>query len=195
MFTIGCATFVAGAGVIAPIAIGFILMVMVYAGGPVSGGHYNPAVSLAAVVRGALSWKLLLQYWIAQLFGAITAVLLVAKMIPSDVSIQIANFNYQSMMIAEFLFTFALAYVVLMTATNEKVQGNSYFGFAIGATVTAGAFVVGAISLAAFNPAVVLGVNILGVAPTCMAMITVGINLLAGILAGIVYRIVMCEKK
>lgn len=62
MFTIGCASFIAGANVIAPIAVGFILMVMVYAGGPISGGHYNPAVSLAAAVRGALPWKLVLPY-------------------------------------------------------------------------------------------------------------------------------------
>lgn len=194
MFTIGCALFVAGNGIIAPIAIGFILMVMVYAGGPVSGGHYNPAVSLAAAVRGALAWKQVIPYWLSQAFGAAAAVMLVMEMTPPSLSIQLLNFDFTGMIIAEFLFTFALCYVVLMTATNEKAANNSYFGFAIGATVTAGAFVVGSISLAAFNPAVVLGVTMFGLAPLSMALTTALVNLLAGVFAGIVFRMVTSKE-
>lgn len=190
MFTIGCASFIAGANVIAPIAIGFILMVMVYAGGPISGGHYNPAVSLAAAIRGALPWKLVLPYWVFQLLGASVAAILVEIMLPNDFSIQMANFDCRNVIIAEFLFTFALCYVVLMTATLPKAEGNSYFGFAIGATVTAGAFVVGAISLAAFNPAVVLGVSLLGVASICTIWTTIIVNLVAAIVAGLTFKLV-----
>lgn len=190
MFTIGCALFVSNTAAFAPIAIGFVLMVMVYAGGPISGGHYNPAVSLAVAVRGALPWKQLLPYWLAQLIGAGVAAIIVAELIPDTISIQVANFAFKGMIIAEFLFTFALSFVVLMTATREETQGNSYFGLAIGSTVSVGAFVVGAISLAAFNPAVVFGIGILGVAPYCLAATTVVTNLLAAIFAGLVFKFV-----
>lgn len=111
-------------------------------------------------------------------------------MLPNDFSIQIANFDCRNVIIAEFLFTFALCYVVLMTATLPKAEGNSYFGFAIGATVTTGAFVVGAISLAAFNPAVVLGVSLLGVASICTIWTTIIVNLIAAIVAGLTFKLV-----
>ena len=58
---------------IAPVAIGFALAVMVYAGGRISGGHYNPAVSLAAAIRGALPYAQILPYWVAQVAGAVAA--------------------------------------------------------------------------------------------------------------------------
>jgi aquaporin Z len=63
---------------------------------------------------------------------------------------------------AEFLFTFALAYVVLNVATSKRTSGNSYYGLAIGFTVLTGAFAVGDISGGAFNPAVAVGITVLG---------------------------------
>ena len=81
IFTVGCTVFSGGQGVIPAIAIGFVLMVMVYAGGHVSGAHYNPAVSLAAAVRGALEWKDLVPYWVAQLAGGALAALVVSYLV------------------------------------------------------------------------------------------------------------------
>ena len=65
-------------------------------------------------------------------------------------------------LVAEFLFTFALAYVVLNVATAKGTAGNSNYGLAIGFTVLTGAFAVGAISGGAFNPAVAVGITAMG---------------------------------
>lgn len=189
ILTIGCSVFTSGNGVIAPLAIGFILMVMVYAGGHVSGGHYNPAVSLAASVRGALCWKDLVPYWVAQLAGGALAALLVKYLVvvqPVDVQ---PVFNIPALLICEFLFTFALCYVVLHTATSKDTEGNSYYGLAIGATVVAGAFATAGLCYGAFNPAVAIGLLTMGTATAKVAFITLGINLAAGVVAGLVYKI------
>ena len=73
MLTIGCTGIAAGPGVIPPLAIGATLMVMIYAGGHVSGAHYNPAVTLAVFLRGRCSGADVIPYWIAQLAGAACA--------------------------------------------------------------------------------------------------------------------------
>ena len=74
VLTVACTGLLGAHGVIAPLAIGAVLMVMVYAGGHISGGHYNPAVSLSAVIRGALCGKQFIPYVIAQILGAVLAV-------------------------------------------------------------------------------------------------------------------------
>ncbi len=145
------------AGALAPIAIGSALAVMVFAGGHISGGHYNPAVSLAATIRGALPVKDLAPYWIAQFVGALvaSAAALFLKGAPKgDPMLPMAG----PAVLAEFLFTFALCYVVLNAATAKATSGNSFYGWAIGFTVMTGAFAVGGVSGGAFNPAVALGI-------------------------------------
>jgi aquaporin Z len=143
---------------LAPIAIGLSLMVMVYAGGPISGGHYNPSVSLAAWIRGALPTKELVPYWVAQFLGAVLAAFLIYKFTGSALHVAPgANVSWMKALTAEVVFSFALSYVVLHVATTKSTAGNSYYGLAIGLTVTTGAFAVGAISGGAFNPAVGLG--------------------------------------
>jgi aquaporin Z len=156
VLTIGLA--VLGGSPMAPLAIGAILMVMVYMGGHVSGAHYNPAVSLALTLAGKLPARLLLPYWAAQLVGALAAAFAVRLMLnqtfapaPSGAAPAIGVW------MVEILFTFALALVVLNVATSKKTQGNSYFGLAIGFTVAAAAFAGGGISGGAFNPAVGIG--------------------------------------
>jgi aquaporin Z len=149
-----------GAGPLAPLAIGSILMAMVFAGGHISGGHYNPAVSFAVMIRGKLTAGEWLCYTATQL-GAGTAGGLAARSI-AGVGRPETTANTGKILVVELLFTFALAYVVLNVATTRSGEGNSYFGLAIGFTVAAGAFAVGSISGAAFNPAVALGVSILG---------------------------------
>lgn len=188
VFTIGATIAFGSAGTLTPIAIGFILMVMVYAGGYISGGHYNPAVSLAAVVRGALPVIQWFPYALFQILGGITAAFLVNAIAGGKLE-TIGQYPLSNVIIAEFLFTFALCYVVLHTATAPRTNGNSYYGLAIGGTVLAGAIAVGGICLAAFNPAVAISTIILG-AVCCpkIALITAVVNLLAGFIAGIVYR-------
>ena len=189
ILTIGCTVFSMRGGVIPPIAIGFALMVMVYAGGHVSGAHYNPAVSLAAAVRGALGWKDLIPYWICQLLGGAAAAFVVSYLVIVPPFNEQIKFNIPALIVAELLFTFALCYVVLHTATDKDTEGNSFYGLAIGSTVTVGAFATAGICYGAFNPAVAVGLLTMGTACWKIACITALTNLAAGALAGVVYKI------
>ena len=153
----------------APLAIGSALMVMVFMGGHISGAHYNPAVSLAVFLRGRMdSAKEMVYYWIAQILGALVAAVIVYLCV-SDTFAPApgANASMQGVLLVEFLFTFALALVVLNSATAAGTKGNSFYGLAIGFTVMVGAFAGGEISGGAFNPAV-------GVGPILMDVIAGG---------------------
>ncbi len=139
-----------------PLAIGTTLMVMVYMGGHISGGHYNPAVTLGVLLRGKIEGGEAVRYMIYQVAGALLAALISYWLVAGTFAPAPTGGTLPAL-IAEFLFTFALVLVVLNTATADETEGNSYFGLAIGFTVMAGAFAVGGISGAAFNPAVGVG--------------------------------------
>ncbi len=142
----------------APLAIGSIFMIMVYMGGHISGGHYNPAVSLAVFIRGKLEARELLPYWVSQIVGAFLAAVTVYLILGETFApAPGADATPLGVLLVEFLFTFALALVVLNTATASATAGNSYFGLAIGFTVMVGAFSGGPVSGGAFNPAVGVG--------------------------------------
>jgi aquaporin Z len=145
-----------------PLAIGGIYMVMVYMGGHLSGGHYNPSVSLAVWMRGKLPLIDLAPYMLFQIAGATAAAAVVApfKVDPFIVEPRAGVLIYNALL-AETLFSFALSLVVLNVATSKATDGNSYFGLAIGFTVLVGVSAVGAISGGAFNPAVGLGPNLI----------------------------------
>jgi aquaporin Z len=141
-----------------PLAIGVMLMVMVYMGGHISGAHYNPAVSIAMIFRGVLSVKEAINYILSQLAGAFLAAIFVQWV--GGAVMQIAPSSTVSVLqilAVEAIFTFALVLVILNVATNPKTEGNSYYGLAIGFTVMAGAFAGGGISGGAYNPAVGTG--------------------------------------
>jgi aquaporin Z len=142
----------------APLAIGASLMIMVFMGGHVSGAHYNPAVSLAAMLRGALPRSEYAPYVIAQLAGALVAAL-IAYVITGQTFAPApgAEASLIGALLVEILYTFALALVVLNVATSKGTAGNSFYGLAIGFTVVVGAFAGGPISGGAFNPAVGIG--------------------------------------
>lgn len=188
IFTVGCTVFSGGEGVIPAIAIGFVLMVMVYAGGHVSGGHYNPAVSFAAAVRGALPWKDMVPYWVAQLLGGVVAAYAVMDLVTVP-AVTEETFDICGLVLFEFLFTFALCYVVLHTATDKDTEGNSFYGLAIGSTVLVGAFASAGICHGAFNPAVALGLLTMSAATAKVVGITALTNLVGGLAAGLVYKI------
>jgi len=143
-----------------PIAIGSILMVMVYAGGPISGAHYNPAVTLSVLLRSNMQGKEAGLYMVSQIIGAFLAALLHYYLTGNAFAPGPGKAYQMSAMeplLIEVLFTFALTLVVLNVATSKKSEGNSYFGLAIGFTIMAAAFAGGDISGGAFNPAVGIG--------------------------------------
>ncbi len=149
---------VLGGTPLAPLAIGASLMIMVYMGGHISGGHYNPAVTLAVALRGRLPNRQVVPYWIAQLVGAVLAALVVKGVLGHTFApAPAAGASPLGALGIEFLYTFALCLVVLQTATSAKTQGNSYYGLAIGFTIVVAAFAGGPISGGAFNPAVGTG--------------------------------------
>ena len=140
-----------------PIAIGFGLTVLVYMGAHISGAHYNPAVSLAMFIRKEIDFSNFLKYLLSQLIGAFVAAYIVSIM-SSNMAVQ-PNLSEPLGMIllAELLFTYLLVFVILNVATHPNLEGNSFYGFAIGLTVMAGAFCVGTLSGGVFNPAVSIG--------------------------------------
>ena len=187
VLTIGMAVIDPGAGAMAPLAIGAALMVMVYAGGHISGAHYNPAVTLAVFIRGKATAADVGGYWAVQIAGAILAALVV-RTFKADAVITAGAIDTVPALLAEFLFTFALAYVVLNVATTRGTEGNSYYGLAIGLTVTAGAYAVGPVSGAAFNPAVAVGVTVLGFSAVSNIWIFLVANLAGGAAAALVFN-------
>ena len=151
--TICTAAVYGSAGEYAPFGIAATLMVMIYAGGHISGAHYNPAVTVSIYLRGACEKDEVLPYIASQVIAAVSAAIVVENLLrPNEV---VSGFELGTdAIVAELLFTFALAYVILNVATTESTSGNGYFGAAIALVVLAGAITVGSISLASFNPAV-----------------------------------------
>ena len=150
-------------GALGALAVGLTLMVMVYAGGHISGAHYNPAVTLAVWLRGKLPKADVLPYISAQVAGAVVSALLVSHF--RGQGTEAALNDPLRVAGAEFLGTFALAWVVLNVATAKGTAGNCYFGAAIGMTVGAGALLFGGISGAVFNPAVAVAGGVLNLLP------------------------------
>jgi aquaporin Z len=161
VLTIGCTVIGHGAGSLAPLAIGAALMVMIFAGGHISGGHFNPAVTLGVWLRGKCETKDVVPYMIFQLVGAVLAASVVSFLKQGTAVAPLQPVTVPAL-VAEFLFTFALVYVVLNVATAKGTSGNSFYGLAIGFTVLVGAFSVGDISGGAFNPAVAVGISVMG---------------------------------
>ncbi len=194
MFTVGMVSEKAtGAGVLAPIAVGSVLMVMVYAGGHISGGHYNPAVSTGIFFRGKLTGSDLLAYVLTQVVAAVLAGLIVRAIGGGEHVGHLAGDG--KMLVAEFIFTFALVYTVLQVATAKATEGNSYFGLAIGFIVMVGAFSVGAISGAAFNPAIALGASVSGLLSWSHYWIYLVGDLLGGTAAAFVFLYLLPEER
>jgi aquaporin Z len=194
MFTVGLVSEKAtGAGILAPLAIGSVLMVMVYAGGHISGGHYNPAVSTGVLVRGKMTGDEWLAYVITQVVAAILAGLLVRAIGGGEHAAHFASTG--KMLVAEFVFTFALVFTVLQVATARATEGNSYFGLAIGFIVMVGAFAVGAISGAAFNPAIALGASVSGLLDWSNYWIYVFADLLGGAAAAAAFLYILPDER
>jgi len=189
VLVVGMTVIEPGAGMFAPLAIGSTLMIMVYAGGAISGGHYNPAVTLGVWMRGKCDTKDVFPYMVMQVIGAALAVLVIGFQKGNPVLTSMTH-NVTKSLLNEFLFTFALVYVVLNVATSKKSAGNSYFGLAIGFTVVIGAFAGGGISGGAYNPAVATGITMMGLSSFSDIWIYLVGNFAGGAVAAVVYKTV-----
>ena len=192
---VGVAAFAGTAGAMAPLAIGTILMVMVYAGGHISGAHYNPAVTLAVLIRGKIDMGGAITYWIAQIGGTLAAWAIATFIFDVEGTGTSAVKSVGQGLAAELLGTFALAYVVLNTATAKATNGNSFYGLAIGFTVMAFAFTFGGFSGAAYNPSVAIGACLMkGFLWADIWIYLVG-SLVGGALAAIIFNLSNPEDK
>ncbi len=178
-----------GASLWAALAIGSVLMVMVYAGGHVSGAHYNPAVTLAVFLRGKCAAAEVPGYILAQCAAAFAAASLV-PFLKNNPAVEAKTLVTTHALIVEFIFTFALAWVVLNVATAKATSGNSFYGLAIGFVVFAGAMSVGAISGAAFNPAVAIGGVVMGLLKGSDLWIYLVANFGGAAVAAVAYKFV-----
>jgi len=189
VLTIGMTVIDPGIGALAPLAIGSALMIMVYAGGHVSGAHYNPAVTIGVWLRGKCHRSDLAGYIASQLVGA-TAAAFVVGYLKGNPTLTPGELKVVPSLVAEFLGTFALVYVVLNSATSTATAGNSYYGLAIGFTLMVMAFSLGGISGGAFNPAVAVGVTLMHLAKASNLWIFLVANFAAGALAAVVFRMI-----
>jgi len=175
---------------LAPLAIGAVLAAMVFAGGHISGGHFNPAVTLAVFLRGRLALREVGPYMAAQLLGGLVAAVITRYVYTGARAdrFTVSGRELVGAVVVEFLFTFALAYVVLNVATSKSHPINSFYGLAIGFTVLAGAAAVGGISGGAFNPAVGLGVAVAGIASWSVLWVYLVATLAGGAAAAYAFR-------
>jgi aquaporin Z len=151
-------------------------------------------VTLAVWLRGRCPKKDVVPYWVSQVAGAALAAAVV-NYLKGGASATAMVLTPGPALLAEFLFTFALAYVVLNSATAKATSGNSFYGLAIGFTVMTGAFAVGSISGAAFNPAVAVGISIMGLSAWSNLWIYLLATLAGGALAAGVFRSINPEDK
>ena len=175
-------------GEYAPFAIAATLMVMIYGVGYISGAHFNPAVTVAIWLRGACEKDDVAPYIAVQIIAGALAALASENLLFAETSVTALEMDTTQALGAEFLYTFALVFVILNVATSEATEGNGYYGAAIALVVLAGALTVGGISGGSFNPAVTGALFVSGVVEVADLWIHLVPQLIAGILAVQAYK-------
>ena len=188
-FTILCCVLIGANPILTPLIIGIVLAVLVYAGGPISGGHYNPAVSLAIFLIGRMGSKKTLLYCLFQVFGAAYAALMALLLATAFELLPSKEFAVAPLVIAEIVFTVLLVYTVMFSAVSKRIQGNSYFGLAIGGSLAVGVGAAGTICIAAFNPAVALAAGLTKITTFGYVLTTIIANIVAAFIAAGLFKL------
>jgi aquaporin Z len=199
IFTVGC-NVLAQTPVWAGVSIASVLMVVIYAFGGISGGNFNPAVSVMLGIIETLKpdlgmkWKDVGIYCGVQVVAGILAGFCYFALFGHTFNLApTKGFNWLSAGLCELLYTFMLCFVVCNVAVtkSEAVAKNDYYGLAIGFVVVAGAYGAGAISGGCFNPAVAIGVDVssahLGIG---WSLAYVAFELVGCALAAILFKVV-----
>ncbi|HAV14009.1 MAG TPA: porin [Opitutae bacterium] len=178
-----------GAGAFTPLAVGIGLAALVYSCGHISKAHFNPATTVAYLTAGTHPKKEFLPYVMVILAGAIAAALSMLLLNPKGLAdVNAIEIHLPRVLFAEFVFTFALMWVILNVAIALGTKGNPFYGIAIGAIVTGGAYAVGPISFAAFNPAVTLALCMNGFIPWSAFIVYAVVQCAAAASAGYLFR-------
>lgn len=176
-------------GALTPLAVGLGLTALVYACGHISKAHFNPATTITFFCAGTHSRRAFLPYIVTILIGAILAAFSVYLMKPAGLAqVSAIEIDTPKIILAEFTFTFALMWVILNVAVARGTAGNPFYGLAIGFIVAAGAYAVGPISFAAFNPAVTLALCINGFMPWSALGLYILTQTAAAATAGLLFR-------
>jgi aquaporin Z len=178
-----------GADALAPLAVGVGLAALVYACGHLSKAHFNPATTVAYLCAGTHRRQAFLPFVAVILVGAVGAALTLSVLNPEGLAqVSAIEIDPLRVVVAECAFTFALMWVILNVAIAQGTIGNGFYGIAIGAIVAAGAYAVGPISFAAFNPAVTLALCINGFIPwNALALYSIT-QIAAAAAAGFIFR-------
>ncbi|MFT6058955.1 MAG: aquaporin Z [Lentimonas sp.] len=178
-----------GAGALTPLVVGVGLTALVYSCGHISKAHFNPATTVAYFCAGTHPRKAFLPFVAVILAGAVCAALTLLALNPEGLTqVTAIEINTLRVIVAEFAFTFALMWVILNVAIAKGTVGNGFYGLAIGAIVAAGAFAVGPISFAAFNPAVTIALCINGFIPWSALGLYIIVQVSAAATTGILFR-------
>lgn len=184
-----CVTPPASAGVVVPLAIGVGLAALVYSCGHLSKAHFNPATTVTYVSAGTHSKHAFLPFVAVIFAGAVCAALSISILNPEGLAtVEAIEVDYLRVIVAEFLFTFALMWVILNVAIAKGTAGNGFYGIAIGAIVAAGAYAVGPISFAAYNPAVTLALCLNGFLPWSALPVYWVTQVIAAAAAGLLFK-------
>jgi aquaporin Z len=187
VLTAGLAVTGTSVGALSALAMAGMLTAMTYAAGPISGGHLNPAISLAMLVRGRIGFGTMVLYWIAQLLAGLLAALTFLILRGGSVAYPLQP-NVGPALLAEFFFTFALCFVFLTVATSRALAGNPFYGVTMGLVMLAGTFAVGSLSGGLLNPALAMGFVLMGLIGGGSLWIYVVATLAAAISAALIFR-------
>ena len=178
----------------APIGIGGTLLAMIFSMGHISKAHYNPAVTVAFWLRGYLPHREVPLYFLAEfgggLLAAFTCILLKGANQVFMIDLPPSNLWTMRVLLAEFLFTFALAWVIMNVATAKTLVGNQHYGLAIVGIVVGGAYSVGSISGAIFNPAVAVSMCLMHLGSWQYLWVYLFANFAGGAAAGLSYKVI-----
>ncbi|OLQ14241.1 Aquaporin NIP2-1 [Symbiodinium microadriaticum] len=196
VFTVGCVVTSPTPSPWSATSIASVLMVMVYATGPISGGHLNPAVTFAMALVGKKSFGGVMIYWLFQFTGAFMAAAVYKIVCAPHLAVvaPVPPFSAGYAAAGELLYTSMLVFVVLCCAVAKKNTPNQFYGLAIGFVVLAGGHAVGRISGAALNPAVSVALGLGSGKDPHWALVWFAAELAGAALAAGVYRILRPEE-
>lgn len=142
---------------VAPVAVGFVIIALIYAFGHISGAHFNPAITISVYCRGFITLIDSLIFIVMQLTGSIVGAFIAIGFTGELPYIEPGakyKDSYGRLCVVEMIYTFAVAVVAINVATTESQRGNFFYGVSIGMCVCAGMATAQKISGGAFNPAI-----------------------------------------
>lgn len=162
-------------GAAAVTAPGLLVMAMIYTLGPLSGAHFNPAVTLAFAVRRDFPWSRVPAYWLAQVVGAVLAALVLRALfgLAGHLGATLPHHGLIASLVMEVILTFILVTVILATAANFKIVGHNA-ALAVAATIVLDGLFAAPISGASMNPARSLGPDLVGAQPGTLWIYIIG---------------------